>query len=106
MLPKAFRNVHRRIVPSDRFLFCVLIAVTGYWMSSVVAFGQGEHAKSSVTNFAPDPCALLSSSEIEKVQGEGVADKKFSQQPGGGFVLRACFYQTPTFTESISLSIA
>ena len=106
MLSKELRRIRWPFALSGRYLLCVLLALPGYWTSPIAALGQEEHSKSSAANLAPDPCALLSSSEIEKVQGEGFADRKLSQQPGGSFVLRACFYRTPTFTKSISLSLA
>ena len=105
MLSKALWSIRRRFRFPRHFLLYILIAAAGYWATPVAALGQDKLSRSS-TNPSPDPCALLSSSEIEKVQGEGVTDKKFSQQPGGNFSLRACFYQTPTFTKSISLSLA
>jgi len=71
-----------------------------------VAFAQEEPSKSSITNLALDPCALLSSSEVERVQGQSVVDKKYSQQSGASFSLRTCLYRTSAFTESISVALA
>ena len=106
MLSKAFWGIRRRFLRPSSLLLYILVAATGYGTSPVAFFGQNQRAIASITNPSPDPCTLLSSSEIEKVQGEGVTDKKFSQQPGSSFSLRACFYQTSTFAKSISLSLA
>ena len=50
-----------------------------------------------------DACALISSKEIEAVQGEPVRETKLSGQAGGGLQISQCFYTLPTFSNSISL---
>src|SRR2546425_837727 len=51
-------------------------------------------------------CALLTSAEIEAVQGEPVKETKPSEQPGSSFLMSLCFFRTATFTKSVSLAIA
>jgi len=53
-----------------------------------------------------DACAMLSSKEIEAVQGEAVKETKLSGQAGGGLQISQCFFTLPTFSNSISLLVA
>ncbi len=48
-------------------------------------------------------CALLTSKEIEAVQGEALANAKSSERDAGGLLTAQCFYQLPTFNKSVSL---
>lgn len=52
-----------------------------------------------------DACALLTSDEIETVQGEPVKETKLSGSSDGGFNVSQCFFTLPTFTNSISLAV-
>lgn len=53
-----------------------------------------------------DACALLTSKEIESVQGEALKETKLTGQSAGGFSMSQCFFTLPTFTNSISLLVA
>ena len=53
-----------------------------------------------------DACALLTSKEIEAVQGQALRETKLSGQSTGGFSMSQCFFTLPTFTNSISLLVA
>jgi hypothetical protein len=53
-----------------------------------------------------DACALLTSKEIESVQGEAIKETKLSGQSAGGYSMSQCFFTLPTFTNSISLLVA
>src|SRR6266511_439746 len=53
-----------------------------------------------------DACALLSSKEIESVQGEAIKETKLTGQSTGGFSVSQCFFTLPNFTNSISLLVA
>ena len=53
-----------------------------------------------------DACALLTSKEIESVQGEAVKETKLTGQSTGGFSVSQCFFTLPTFTNSVSLLVA
>ena len=52
-----------------------------------------------------DPCSLLTSSEIQSVQGERVSTTKASRPERGRFAVFQCFYSLPTFSKSISLDV-
>jgi hypothetical protein len=53
-----------------------------------------------------DACALLTSKEIESVQGEALKETKLTGQSTGGFSTSQCFFTLPTFTNSVSLFVA
>jgi hypothetical protein len=53
-----------------------------------------------------DVCALLTSVEMEAVQGEPVKETKPSVQQSGSFLMSQCFFRTGTFTKSVSLALA
>ena len=55
---------------------------------------------------AVDACTLLTSDEIKAVQGEDLKTTKPSQQAGHEFVIDICYYELPTPSNSISLSLA
>ena len=52
-----------------------------------------------------DPCSLLTSSEIEAVQGHAPAQKVASEQPSGSFRFTQCFYRTAEYTSSVSVAV-
>lgn len=53
-----------------------------------------------------DACALLTSKDLQTVQGEALKETKPSTRADGGFMISQCFYTLPTFTNSISLLVA
>jgi len=53
-----------------------------------------------------DACTLLTSDDIKAVQGEPLKTTKPSQQAGHEFVIDICYYELPTPSNSISLSLA
>jgi hypothetical protein len=52
-----------------------------------------------------DACTLLTSDEIKSVQGEAVKETKLSERTTGDFVTTQCYYELPTSSNSISLSL-
>lgn len=52
-----------------------------------------------------DACTLLSSKEIQAIQGEPLQETKSSARSEGGFGVSQCFFTLPTFTNSISLVV-
>jgi hypothetical protein len=50
-------------------------------------------------------CALLTSAEIQAVQGEAVREMKGNSIGDGPFAISQCLYQTLTFSKSISLQL-
>jgi hypothetical protein len=53
-----------------------------------------------------DACTLLTSDEIKTVQGEALKTTKASQQAGHEFVIDICYYELPTPSNSVSVSLA
>src|ERR1700676_3679850 len=51
-------------------------------------------------------CILLTSAEIEAVQGEPVKETKASVQPNGEMLVSECLFHTTTFAKSISVALA
>lgn len=52
-----------------------------------------------------DPCNLIKSAEIERVQGEPVKETKASDQTSESLMVSQCLYNTATYSNSISLEI-
>jgi hypothetical protein len=52
-----------------------------------------------------DACAMLTSKEIQSIQGEAVKETKLSGRSVGGLNISQCFFTLPTFTNSISLAV-
>ena len=50
-------------------------------------------------------CGLLTSEEIQAVQGEGVKATKGSEQSNGPLAVSQCFYETASFANSVSLTL-
>jgi len=53
-----------------------------------------------------DACILLTSAEIEAVQGEPVKEAKAAVQPNGGMQISKCVFQTTNFSKSVSAALA
>jgi hypothetical protein len=52
-----------------------------------------------------DACALLTSAEIEAIQGERVEETKPTVQSGGGLFTSRCVFRTPTLSKSVSVTL-
>jgi hypothetical protein len=52
-----------------------------------------------------DACALLTSSEIQSIQGEPLKETKSSGRSAGGLGVSQCYFALPTSTNSISLVV-
>jgi hypothetical protein len=68
--------------------------------------GATPATEAAATKPSLDACALLTSKEIESVQGEPVKETKLTGQSTGGFSISQCFFTLPTFTNSVSLLVA
>ena len=53
-----------------------------------------------------DPCTLLTSRDIQAVQGEAVQETKPSAQQGGGLMMSQCVFRTATPSKSVSVALA
>jgi len=52
-----------------------------------------------------DACKLLTSEEIQAVQGEGLKSAKGSDASTGALAVSQCFYETTSFANSVSLTL-
>jgi len=52
-----------------------------------------------------DVCLLLTSAEIESVQGEPLKETKPSVQPNGGMRMSQCVFRTATFAKSVTVAL-
>jgi hypothetical protein len=52
-----------------------------------------------------DACALITSEEIQAIQGSPIKDVKGSEQSDGSFRVAQCFYSAETFNKSVSLAV-
>jgi Protein of unknown function (DUF1573) len=52
-----------------------------------------------------DICGLITSKEIESIQGEPLKESKPTGQMAGGFAISQCYLMLPTSTNSISLTV-
>jgi hypothetical protein len=53
-----------------------------------------------------DACALLTSADIQAVQGDPVQETKPSSQPAGGLVMSQCLFRTAAPSKSVSLAVS
>ena len=54
----------------------------------------------------PDACTVLTSTDVQKVQGDPVQETKPSTQPAGGLVMSQCLFRTSSPSNSVSVAIA
>lgn len=52
-----------------------------------------------------DSCGLLTSQEIEAIQGSPIKETKSSARADGGFRVSQCFYTATEFSKSVSLAV-
>jgi hypothetical protein len=79
--------------------------------SSTSASEASSPAATAPTEAAPikpklDSCSLLTSKEIEAVQGEAIKETKLTGQSASGFSISQCYFALPTATNSVSLLVA
>ncbi len=63
-------------------------------------------AHNSARQAKPDACAVLTSADVQKVQGDPVQETKPSTQPAGGLVMSQCLFRTAAPSKSVSVAIA
>jgi hypothetical protein len=75
--------------------------------SATVVTSASSEAPGSPATAKPkvDACTLLTSDEIKAVQGEPVKESKASDRVSGDFIVTQCYYELPTTSNSISLTL-
>lgn len=93
--------------PLLRFLFCGLLFSLTSLIANQAPGGPPQKTKAGEVTPCPkeaiDVCRLLTSAEIEAVQGEPVGETKPSVQPNGGLRMSQCLFRTATFAKSITV---
>jgi hypothetical protein len=74
-------------------------------LASVMSAVQ-KAANNSTRQAKPDACAVLTSADVQKVQGDPVQETKPSTQPAGGLVMSQCLFRTAAPSKSVSVAIA
>jgi hypothetical protein len=98
-------------------LLCFLLlarAISGLAQSTAKLGTQDAKHRASTQKTPPktaqqpkkDPCTLLTSADVQAVQGDPVQETKPSAQPGGGLVMSQCLFRTATPSKSVSVAIA
>jgi hypothetical protein len=90
---------------------CLILALTGCSKRSSPApeTSTGEASRPTPSSGASgakvDSCSLLTSEEIQSVQGEPLVETKSSSNTGRGFVVSQCYFALPTAVNSISVVV-
>jgi hypothetical protein len=76
----------------------------------VVYCGVMSAAQKSASNTTkqtkPDACAVLTSADVQAVQGDAVQETKPSTQPAGDLLMSQCIFRTASPSKSVSVAIA
>jgi hypothetical protein len=84
----------------------VLRLVLCFLLLAGVMFAEQKAAHDSAKQAKPDACALLTSADVQKIQGDPVQETKPSTQPAGGLVMSQCLFRTTNPSKSVSIAIA
>jgi hypothetical protein len=95
--------------PLLRFLFCGLLFSPASLIANQAPGGPPQKTKAGEVPASAkeeiDMCRLLTSAEIEAVQGEPVTETKPSVQPNGGMRMSQCLFRTATFAKSVTVAL-
>lgn len=83
-----------------RLMLCFLLLAGALWATQKTAHDSAKRTK------AADPCKLLTSGDIQAVQGDAVQETKPGTQPAGGLVMSQCLFRTANPSKSVSVAIA
>jgi hypothetical protein len=75
-------------------------------LTGVLSATQKTAHDSAKQTKAADPCKLLTSTDIQAIQGDPVQETKPSTQSGGGIVMSQCFFRTAAPSKSVSVTVA
>jgi hypothetical protein len=95
--------------PTISLLLCALLGSAVLLLAGRAAGGsplKSAKAANGASAAKTDVCALLTSAEIQAVQGEPVLESIPSAQPSGGFLMSQCYFRTATSVKSVSLALA
>src|SRR5713226_2172891 len=96
--------------PTISFLLCALLLSAVLLPAGQAACGSPQKSARAAEDTRSakkiDVCALLTSAEMEAVQGEPIKETTPSEQHGGSFLTSQCFFRAATFAKSISMALA
>jgi hypothetical protein len=95
-------SMKNRLTCSLVFLLLLAVAISAAQSPN----SQSSTKKSGVQKPKIDPCTLLTSGDIQAVQGEAVQETKPSAQQGGGLLMSQCVFRTAVPSKSISVALA
>src|SRR3954465_14756951 len=81
-------------------MLCFLLLTAVLWASQKTAHNSAKQTK------AADPCKLLTSADIQAIQGDAVQETKPATQPAGGLVMSQCLFRTANPSKAVSVAIA
>ena len=87
------------------FTFALMVIACG---CSKKAPSASEASPAGAANKGPQPidaCSLLTSKELETIQGAPLQATKPSSNTQGGLTISQCYYQLPTATDSVVITI-
>jgi len=95
--------MNRGLIPT---LACVLLLAAAVVAESPYRSSPKTSADAQSSGKEVDACKLLTSAEIESVQGARVEETRPSRQPSGGLVFSQCLFRTSAPALSVSVSLA
>jgi hypothetical protein len=87
-----------------KLMLCFLLLAGA--MSGKEKLAAQKSSSGPATQAKADPCKLLTSADIQAVQGDPVQETKPSTQPGGGLVMSQCLFRTAAPSKSVSVTVA
>src|SRR5262245_41641085 len=89
-------------------LLCALVLSAVAATEGLNQSSQQTKAENQVTAkpSMPDACKLLTSDDVQSVQGERVEEIKPGAQPGGDLRISECVFRTTTPAKAVSLALA
>ena len=85
-------------------IFRLILCLVPLISSALPAAQKAAH--NSAKPAMSDPCALLTSADVQTVQGDPVQETKPSTQPAGGLVMSQCLFLTASPNKSVSIALA
>lgn len=84
---------------------CAVVACTERETPPVTADAKKPSPATAASPVPIDACSLLTSDEIQAVQGEPTQEAKSSQRSDRGLAIADCYFALPAFSNAVSLSI-
>jgi hypothetical protein len=89
------------------FVFLALCAAAAAWAADDASRAPAPRdARRQASPPAVEACTLLSSADLQAVQGEPLREQKPSHQSSGALTISQCFFSLATYSKSVSLAIA